>query len=175
MRLFKKNNGQAFIEGLIAVMIITVFMFALIQVCIIAVNDTLYNEAAFMSVRAVSVAQSGKIKETAQKATDKMIRLNGLSSGNISDSSDEEGSKTTNWDGTVLGKDIKDHSGINLKKYNVKIKYNMRLMFSSLFGSDGARTQWARARMIKSPAEEFYYKAYPEARRFVKIGNDNKQ
>ncbi|MDD3066060.1 MAG: hypothetical protein PHT24_07380, partial [Endomicrobiaceae bacterium] len=60
MRLFKKNNGQAFIEGLIAVVIITVFMFALIQVCIIAVNDTLYNEAAFMAVRAVSVAQSGK-------------------------------------------------------------------------------------------------------------------
>jgi hypothetical protein len=51
----------------------------------------------------------------------------------------------------------------------------MRLMFSSLFGSDGARTQWARARMIKSPDEEFYYKAYPGARRFVKIGNDNKQ
>ncbi len=74
-----------------------------------------------------------------------------------------------------FGKGYKRSFRINLKKYNVKIKYNMRLMFSSLFGSDGARTQWARARMIKSPDEEFYYKAYPGARRFVKIGNDNKQ
>jgi superfamily II RNA helicase len=172
MCLFKKNNGQAFIEGLIAVMVITIFMFALIQVCIIVVNDTLYNEVAFMATRAVSVAKHSQIKDTAQKVADKMFQLNGLSSKNIDNSTDDDGSKTTNWDGTVLGKDIKDHNGVNLKKYNVKIKYNMKVIFASLFDSSRTRTQWSRARMIKSPDEEYYYKAYPGAKEFIKIGNE---
>lgn len=172
MYLFKKNNGQAFIEGLIAVMVITIFMFALILVCIIVVNDTLYNEVAFMATRAVSVAKYGQIKDTAQKVADKMFQSNGLSSKNIDNSTDDNGSKTTNWDGTVLGKDIKDHSGVNLKKYNVKIKYNLKIMFADLFDSGGTRTQWARARMIKSPDEEYYNKAYPGAKEFIKIGNE---
>jgi len=172
MCLFKKNKGQAFIEGLIATMIITIFMFALIQVCIIVVKDTLYNEVAFMATRSVSVAKYGKIKDTAQKVADKMFQLNGLSSKKLDNSDEYNGSKTTNWDGTVLGKDIKDHGGVNLKKYNVKIKYNLKIIFAYLFDSGGNRTQWSRARMIKSPDEEYYNKAYPGAREFIKTGNE---
>ncbi len=174
MLSFKNEKGQAFLEGLFAVMIITVIMFALIQVCVIVVNDVLYNETAFITTRAVIVTPAAKIRDRAQKVAEKAAMLNGLKFNNIEDSSENDGAKATNWNGTVLGADIKDHSGINLKKYNVKLKYKMKTMFAAILGEQRTRTQWARARMIKSPDEDFYYRAYPQAREFIKIGNGNK-
>lgn len=69
----------------------------------------------------------------------------------------------------ILGNNIVDHSNKQIKKHNVKIAYGMNIIFPKLFGRFlPYREQSARARMIKSPDEEFYNKAYPDAREFFK-------
>jgi len=167
------NSGQTLIEGLIVCMLVTALMFGLIQVCILVVNDMLYNEVSFFATRAVSVTKEKDIQNFSKKTVNKLLITSGLVSGLLfadieqdSRNSDEEKSKTTNWEGTILGENIVDHDGTNIKKYNVKINYKTRLMFYKLFGGNLFRQQSARARMIKSPDIKYYDKAYPDAKTF---------
>ena len=50
----------------------------------------------------------------------------------------------------------------------MKIGYYERIMFARFFNSLFYREQSARARMVKSPDEQFYNKAYPNAKEFPK-------
>ncbi|MDR2426331.1 MAG: hypothetical protein LBD46_04025 [Endomicrobium sp.] len=69
-----------------------------------------------------------------------------------------------------------DFSGMVIDAYTVKFYYFTRVMFGSLVAKlnskkdiifGGARRyQSSRNRMVTSPDEEFYYKAYPEAKEF---------
>ncbi|WP_413853943.1 hypothetical protein [Candidatus Ruminimicrobium bovinum] len=166
-------SGQTLIEGLIVCMLVTALMFGLIQVCILVVNDMLYNEVSFSATRAVTVTKEKDIQNFSKKTVNKLLVASGLVSGLLfSDieqdgrDSDDEKTKTTNWQGTILGENIIDHSGTNIKKYNVKVNYKTRLMFYKLFGGNLFRQQSARARMIKSPDIQYYDKAYPNAKSF---------
>ncbi|MDR2191451.1 MAG: hypothetical protein LBO62_01020 [Endomicrobium sp.] len=85
----------------------------------------------------------------------------------------DDGEPVTYWGGS-LG-NIKDYSGRTLKKYTAKIYYYTKIMFGSivskqmskrsLFGSN-ARYSSSRSRMIPSPDENYYSKAYPQAAKF---------
>jgi hypothetical protein len=79
----------------------------------------------------------------------------------------------TYW-GASLG-NVKDYSGRQVKKYTAKVYYYTKIMFGSIVakqmskrsflgGSD--RYSSSRNRMIPSPDQDYYDKAYPGARKF---------
>ena len=72
----------------------------------------------------------------------------------------------------VEGKSVQgSHSGTTVQIYNTTIKYVQSVMFSSLLSGSQIMSisntnlikNTARARMIKSPDEDYYDKAYPNA------------
>ena len=159
------NKGQSLIEGFIVAVIITVIMFAAIQLCIIVVDDMYANYAAFCAVRKIVVTKNSDITDTAKKTVSKFFIPYMLKSRSVIDY------KVTHWSETVLGNRIPDHSGQEIKKHNIKIAYKSKVMFYKLFNLENfLREESSRARMIKSPDEEFYNKAYPNAREFKKYG-----
>lgn len=157
------NKGQSFIEGLIISTIITIFMFCAIQVCIMVVDDMYANFSAFYATRKVVISQTKDISNTAKQVVSKLFVPYMLDSVSI------KNYKTTHWDENILGNNIVDHSGKQINKHNVKIAYYTKIIFPRLFGNiSNYREQSARARMVKSPDEQFYNKAYPNAREFPK-------
>ena len=156
------NKGQSFIEGFIIACIITVLMFAAIQVCIIVVDDMYLNYSAFSATRKVIVTKNKKISDTAKQTVSKLLMPYMLNSKSVFNY------KTTHWDENILGNKVVDHSKKQINKHNVKIRYYTRIMFGRFFNSLYYREQSARARMVKSPDEDFYSKAYPNAKEFPK-------
>ena len=156
-------SGQALIEGLAIVVIITVLMFAAIQVCIVVVDDMYANYTAFCATRKIVVAENKDVADMASKTASKFFVPYMLNSKSLLTY------KATHWDETILGKKIEDHSSNQIKKYNVKIAYKTRIIFYKLFNLFvPVREQSARARMVKSPDWKFYTKAYPDAKEFIK-------
>ncbi|MGE4384712.1 MAG: hypothetical protein AB7E39_02450 [Endomicrobiaceae bacterium] len=163
MRFFKiiyGNCGQSLLEGLIISLLITIFMFGAIQVCIMCVDDMFVNFVAFRATRKISVTKRKQINNTAKQSVSKILSIYSLNSNSIRDY------KTTHWDEEVLGNKIKDHHNSSINKHNVKIGYDVKIMFGRLFNASSYRHQSARARMIKSPDEEYYNRAYPDAKEF---------
>ena len=156
------NKGQSFLEGFIVACIITVLMFAAIQVCIVVVDDMYLNYSAFSAVRKIVVTKNKEISDTAKQTVSKLLFPYMLNSKSIFDY------KTTHWDENILGNKILDHDGKQINKHNVKIGYYAKVMFARFFDSVFYREQSARARMVKSPDEKFYTKAYPDAKEFPK-------
>ena len=156
------NKGQSFLEGFIVACIITVLMFAAIQVCIVVVDDMYLNYSAFSATRKIVVTKSKNISDTAKQTVSKILLPYMLNSQSLFNY------KTTHWDEDILGNKISDHSEKQIHKHNVKIGYYARIMFGRFFNSLYYREQSARARMIKSPDEDFYNKAYPDAKEFKK-------
>ena len=156
------NKGQSFLEGFIIACIITVLMFAAIQVCIIVVDDMYLNYSAFSAARKIVVTKSKEISDTAKQTVSKLLVPYTLNSKSIFNY------KTTHWDENILGNKILDHDGKQINKHNVKIGYYAKIMFGRFFNSNYYREQSARARMVKSPDEDFYNKAYPDAKEFPK-------
>jgi hypothetical protein len=156
------NRGQSFLEGLIIACIITVLMFAAIQVCIIVTDDMFLNYSAFSAARKIVVTKNKEISDTAKQTVSKILLPYMLNSRSIFNY------KTTHWDENILGNKISDHSKRQINKHNVKIGYYERIMFARFFNSLFYREQSARARMVKSPDEQFYNKAYPNAKEFPK-------
>jgi hypothetical protein len=89
-------------------------------------------------------------------------------SENIVESGDTRKSVTI-WKGK---KKFKDYSGKNITKETVKIYYFTRVLFGSLIAKDNSfknsRYQSSRNRMIPSPDERYYYKAFQGAKNFEK-------
>lgn len=159
------NKGQSLIEGFIVTVVITVIMFAAIQLCIIVVDDMYANYAAFFTVRKVVVTKNSDISDTAKRTVSKFFTPYMLKSKSVVNH------KTTHWAETILGNMTPDHGGREIKKHNIKIAYQTKVMFYGLFNLQSSlREESARARMVKSPDEEFYNKAYPEAREFKRYG-----
>ncbi|MBR3627803.1 MAG: hypothetical protein IKN42_03020 [Elusimicrobia bacterium] len=156
------NKGQSFLEGFIIACIITVLMFVVIQVCIIVVDDMYLNYSAFSATRKIVVTKSKNISETAKQTISNFLTPYMLNSKSILNY------KTTHWDENILGNKIVDHSNKQINKHNVKVGYYVKIMFGRFFNSLYYREQSARARMIKSPDEDFYNKAYPNAKEFSK-------
>ncbi|MDR2251416.1 MAG: hypothetical protein LBD98_01065 [Endomicrobium sp.] len=89
-------------------------------------------------------------------------------SENIVESGDSDKSVTI-WKGK---KKFKDCSGKNITKETVKTYYFTRVWFGSLVAKDNSfknrRYQSSRNRMIPSPDEKYYYKAFLGAKSFEK-------
>ena len=78
--------------------------------------------------------------------------------------------RVTHWHEQILGKTNKDHSDSTLDKHNIKVLYNTKIMFYRIFNLfSPVREQSARARMVKSPDQKFYNRAYPDAKEFPSI------
>ncbi len=164
--LHTKNSesGQALIEGLMIAVVVTVLLFAAIQACIITIDDMYANYVAFFATRKVAVAENKNAADVASKTVQKFFVPYMLNSKSILTY------KTTHWDETILGKKTEDHSGNQIKKHNVKIAYNTRIIFYKLFNLfTPVREQSARARLVKSPGQNFYNKAYPGAKEFGRL------
>jgi hypothetical protein len=85
----------------------------------------------------------------------------------------DSGDPVTYW-GASLG-NFKDYSGRSVQKYTAKIYYYTKIMFGSIVAKNmstrslfGGANRYAssRSRMIPSPDQEYYGKAYPGANKF---------
>jgi hypothetical protein len=106
-------------------------------------------------------------------SNDKVSRFFGRG-GKSDESVDESSGKSiTVWNGR---KSFEDFSGNSVVKQTIKIYYYTKVMFGSLtagknsersfFAKKDERYQSARFRIIPSPDEEFYYKAFPDGEDF---------
>ncbi|MDR0724123.1 MAG: hypothetical protein LBF23_02935 [Endomicrobium sp.] len=81
----------------------------------------------------------------------------------------DDGNYITIWKGK---KKTKDYSGKQLSKATVKIYYFTRVLFGSLVAKDNSvknrRYQSARNRIVPSPDQSYYFKAFPGAKKFGK-------
>lgn len=160
----KNNKGQSLIEGLIISLILIFFMFAALQVCILVTDDMYFNFASFAATRKAIVSENKNILNNAKKIVSGIIIPYQIKSISVISY------KVTHWHEQILGKTNKDHSGSTLDKHNIKILYTAKTMFYRLFNLfTPVRTQSARARMVKSPDQKFYNKAYPDAKEFPSI------
>ncbi|HBU68753.1 MAG TPA: hypothetical protein DEE98_00035 [Elusimicrobia bacterium] len=167
------SRGQALVESLLIAVILTAAVFAAFQLCVIAVNDMIFNEAAFAAMRSAAVSQGHEHAEKQARATAKMILLPhfAASSNNLVNYS------VRLWDNEPLGKNMLDHSGTPVIKCNTNIEYSTKIMFASLIkpfhnfsffsGGNPLISQTARARLIQSPDRDYYYKAFPGADNFT--------
>ncbi|MDR1522581.1 MAG: hypothetical protein LBS29_01250 [Endomicrobium sp.] len=85
----------------------------------------------------------------------------------------EDSSDSTNFVTLWKGKKkAKDYSGKELCKETIKIYYFTRVLFGYLIAKDNSiknrRYQSARNRIIPSPDEKYYLKAFPGAKEFEK-------
>lgn len=166
-------SGQAMVETLLIITILTAMAFAALQLCIVVVDDVFCNEAAFSAVRSAIVSpQSEKEKCTKDTARFLLIPHAIFFNNLIYDD-------THLWDNTIAGKDVRDHGGVYIRKYNANIEYRILLAMASLLKpSQGfapgtaSMNHVARARMVKSPDEAYYFKAYPHARPFTERTNE---
>lgn len=165
MHSFVKNNkGQSLIEGLIISLVLIFFMFAALQVCIIVVDDIYFNFVSFLSTRKAIVSENKNILDNAKNVVNKMVLPYQIETTSI------VSYKVTHWHEQILGKTNKDHSNSTMDKHNIKVGYTSKIMFYKLFNLfTPFRTQSTRARMVKSPDEKFYNKAYTDAKEFPSV------
>ena len=160
----KNSKGQSLIEGLIISLILIFFMFAALQVCIVVVDDMYFNFVSFLSTRKAIVSENKNILNNAKNIVNKMVLPYQITTTSVISY------KVTHWHEQILGKTNKDHSDSTMDKHNIKIAYTNKIMFYKLFNLfTPLRSQSARARMVKSPDQKFYDKAYPDAKEFPSV------
>lgn len=164
------------VESLFMALVMTAVLFAALQLCILSVDDMICNEAAFAAMRVGIVTPAARVREVVERTADRLLLPHTYARTGIVPR------EVTVWHDTVQGVDLRDHGDRLIEKYNANIKYDVRIMFSSLLapwsharlfaGGDRALARVARARFVKSPDEEFYYAAYPGARPFTEHVDD---
>jgi hypothetical protein len=201
------NSGQSVIEALFVVVFTTIIMFAFIQICIMAVDDMIANEAAFVAMRSAAVTRNKRrakeaenrakayltffypalslgtsnfnpshfvlsSKQNVAKYFKKDVQHDGKNSEEIvanNDFSNPENKSIRLWKGK---KTSKDYCGKSITKETVKIYYFTRVLFGRLVSKDNSfknrRYQSSRNRMVPSPDEKYYFKAFPGAKSFAK-------
>lgn len=170
--LVRSRRGQAMVESMFIVLVLTAVFFAALQLCIMAVDDMVCNEAAFSALRVGIVTPARQLSKTVKETAFILLLPHVNSALSIIPG------ETKIWHEKIAGKDMRDHGGNVVHKYDINVYYTMRLMFSSLLrplnravllgGGIPFVERTASARLVKSPDEEFYYKAYPGARPFTR-------
>ena len=153
------------VETLITTVFLTIVAFAALQLVIMVVNDMSMNEAAFAASRVAVVSKGTEIEEKMRNVAAVLLAPEFVSAGRdlIPQVPEVQGA-------SVAG----IHSGTYVQICSTNIKYMQRIMFGPLLGgprimSNGNVTflkNTARAKMVKSPDEEYYDKAYPNAPNF---------
>lgn len=124
---------------------------------LVAFSNNKFNPSNFVFVSKKDFAKNIKIPDIEDE---KEMSYEGTSDSN---------SCVTIWKGQ---KKTKDYSGKELSKETVKIYYFSRILFGSLVAKENStnnrRYQSARNRIIPSPDQSYYFKAFPGARKFEK-------
>jgi len=166
----KNNHGQGIVETLIVIILfLTAGVFALVQLSIVIYNNLLVNEASFATGRVAVVCKKDEVQSKTQQAA-LLILGPQVSPQNLIPT------KVSVWEKNPLGKAAKDYANQDILAYTTRIQFFTRLMFSSLLnpfhmfsfysGGNPYFEQISRARMVKSPDEKYYWKAYPDAKNF---------
>ena len=160
------------VESIFIVLVLTAVFFAALQLCIMAVDDMVYNEVAFSALRVGIVTPARELSERVKNSTAFLLVLHAISFSSIIPG------ETTVKHEKIAGKDMRDHGGAAVHKYDINVHYTMRLMFSSLLrplnhavllgGGIPFVERTASARLVKSPDEAYYYRAYPGAQPFTR-------
>lgn len=153
------------IETLISTVCLVIITFAALQLVIMVVNDLAMNEASFAISRVAVVSKEIDVKQNTFTASGiVLVPQTNLNNMNFAA-----------YDVPVDGKQIPgSHSGTAVQIYNSTVKYIQSVMFGSLFsgqqimsiGNTNVLKCAARARMVKSPDEDYYDKAYNGAQNF---------
>lgn len=169
MKVRKDQRGQAMVESMLIVVLLTIVLFAALQILVVVINDMVVNEAAFSAARASAVTsgEDARLKEKTGLVTLALLSPH-YSSGNLLTA----GADTT----TTMNNDYCYYSKGGSVRLDTEIDYTSRILFPSLVRPGGSKAfpgntggvmrNTARARMIKSPDEEYYDKAYFGARLF---------
>jgi hypothetical protein len=165
------------IETLFISVIVVAALFASIQLCIITVNALICNEAAFAAMRIGAVSGGDQLQENVKDAVQALLLPHYATAGR-----NFLQHETTCWNNTIEGEPAPDHANNAILKYNTNITYSTHILFPSLLqpfsrlvffsGGNSILDQTARARMVKSPDEKYYYRAYPKARCFTRENED---
>lgn len=164
-----RESGQAMVETLLTIVIFTTIAFGALQLSIMALDDMICNEAAFASVRSSVVSRHTQGQTNARDCA-RILLLPHLNRKNLMYEDMGE------WSNTPLGKGHGDHTQHDIIKSNINIRYRINLAFASLIKpallAGNLVQHTARARMVKSPDEKYYYKAYPEAMNFTETPDE---
>lgn len=158
-------RGQAMVETMIIIVLLTMMVFAAQEISLMTVNSLISGETAFSVGRVAVVTPEKNLRSTTQKAAlfllARQISL--------------KHSAYIPYDLPIDKKQAGfDETGNDVYVYNAGIKYVSSIMFGSLLsgtrtyaiGSTRMLKGYASCRLIKSPAEEYYERAYPDARKF---------
>jgi hypothetical protein len=143
------------------------------------------NSAAIALGRSFNFSDKSTIKRFYARNTNNTQEQSsdGNEDSGAGDNAEAEGQGVTIWPQSNSNvKYTRDFSGNALYKNTVKIYYFTRVMFGWLVAAETSERTWAdrfiagigsrrryqsaRSRMMPSPDENFYYKAYPGARKF---------
>ena len=153
------------VEMLLIVIYLTIITFAALQLVIMVTNDLSMNEAAFALSRVAIVSKTRdvefKIKKASLIFSLKDVYVTGLNFL-LCDLSGE----------TKRAGQEQSHG--NVRVYNMDINYIQCVMFGSLLsgsriasaGTNNMIRSTSCSRMVKSPEEDYYDKAYPCAGKF---------
>lgn len=161
----KNNKGQALVETLLTTVMLTIITFAAIQLCIIVVNMLISNEAAFALARVAAVAPTQDDVNNNTRLSAGFILLNQVSLNNFS---------YLPYDIPYREKQFGNYEGSSIKGISIQLKYLSNIMFASylsgstLYSLGGIHLLKGSAvsPMVKSPDENFYVRAYPNAPNF---------
>ena len=184
----KNSSGQALVETLLVIVSITVVCFAMIEFCVIVMDDLICNEVAFSIVRTAVVTKIGAGADNNSDREASALRQTTLpAAGLLLLTSGLVNLKNLNFIPTAAetevgflndgnGGRLKDNSERDIRLYNTTMKYYVNTMFIRLidpfgtnsfsFNGHGMLQRFARARMVKSPDEEYYDHAYRDASKF---------
>jgi hypothetical protein len=161
------------VETLLIIVTLTAVAFAALQLCIVVLDDLICTEAAFSAVRSAVIAPDADCASRAENTARLLLFPHAVSLNNMAYDA------TRVWTKTVEGRDIRDHGRIPLRAFNANIEYRVFISMASLLRPSGITHTGpadlhhvARARMIKSPDEAYYFRAYPHARRFSQDSAD---
>ncbi len=142
------------VETLLSTVFLAILVIASIQLVIMVVNDLIANEAAYSISRVAVVSKDNDINNKTRMAEAYLLAW------------------ITNSRFIPNGAPVKDsisaqaaHNGNPLNINTTSIKYIQRLMFGSFFTGSSFNNILkctARARMVKSPDEDFYDKSFPQ-------------
>lgn len=162
-----KNSvrGQALIETLFTTVFLTVVVFAAIQFVIIVINELVMNEAAFSVSRVAVVSGKNELQSKVNRAAAYLVYKN-IDLANITYASCDVPREGLDLQGV--------HPGSKVGVYSAVVKYHQSVIFGSYLGgsriiaagSGGSLKKTSVAKMVKSPNEEFYCKAYKDGPNF---------
>ena len=167
------SKGQALIETIFLLTGVTIILFATIQVCVIVTNEFICNEAAFAAARSLSVNEVAGKNEDGEPNNKALLTITPILAPHIS-------ANNLTFVPTGIKIDEKsfgiDRQSQDIVVYNVNLNYLVNTMFIKLIDPLGEKSysyaginllkQCTRARMVKSPDENFYKKAYKDAEEF---------